>query len=42
LYDSDSRKVTFYRVVYDIALAQKRIREANLPERLADRLVHGR
>jgi diadenosine tetraphosphatase ApaH/serine/threonine PP2A family protein phosphatase len=42
VYDSDSRQVIFFRVVYDIASAQKRIREAQLPDRLAERLVHGR
>jgi len=42
VFDSDARKVKFFRVVYDVAKAQKRIRDANLPERLADRLVHGR
>lgn len=42
VYDSDATKITFHRVVYDIAKAQKRIRDAKLPERLADRLVHGR
>jgi predicted phosphodiesterase len=42
VYDSDTHKVTFYRAVYDVAKAQKRIRDAHLPERLAERLVHGR
>jgi diadenosine tetraphosphatase ApaH/serine/threonine PP2A family protein phosphatase len=41
-FDSDSKKVLFHRVVYDVAKAQKRIRDASLPERLAERLVHGR
>jgi diadenosine tetraphosphatase ApaH/serine/threonine PP2A family protein phosphatase len=42
LYDSDQRTVTFFRVKYDIEKAQQRIREAGLPERLADRLALGR
>lgn len=42
VYDSEDKKITFYRVIYDIAKAQKRIRDAQLPERLAERLVHGR
>jgi diadenosine tetraphosphatase ApaH/serine/threonine PP2A family protein phosphatase len=42
VYDSENRKVEFLRVVYDVARAQARIREAMLPERLAERLEHGR
>lgn len=42
LYDSEQRTVTFFRVKYDIEKAQQRIREAGLPERLADRLAFGR
>ena len=42
VYDSDKRKVEFFRTVYDVAQAQKRIRDAQLPERLAERLLHGR
>ena len=42
IYDSEKRSVTFLRVPYDVAQAQKRIREAGLPERLADRLSQGR
>lgn len=42
IFDSDARKVKFFRVVYDVAKAQKRIRDAKLPERLAERLLHGR
>jgi hypothetical protein len=34
--------VSFHRVAYDIAAAQKRILEAQLPERLATRLADGR
>jgi predicted phosphodiesterase len=42
MYDSDAAVVTFYRVPYDIAAAQKDIRDAGLPTRLADRLAEGR
>lgn len=41
-YDSESAVVTFHRVPYDIAAAQKDIRDAGLPARLADRLAEGR
>lgn len=42
VYDSDSNSVTFFRIGYDIAKAQQRIRDAGLPDRLADRLTQGR
>ncbi len=42
IYNSDERKIDFYRVTYDVEKAQRRIREAGLPERLADRLRMGR
>jgi len=42
VFDSDAHKIEFFRIVYDVAKAQKRIRDAQLPERLAERLVHGR
>jgi predicted phosphodiesterase len=42
VYDSDRRTVTFYRVPYDVASCQQRIRDAGLPERLASRLALGR
>jgi len=42
VFDSDARKVEFSRIVYDVAKAQQRIRDAQLPERLAERLQHGR
>jgi diadenosine tetraphosphatase ApaH/serine/threonine PP2A family protein phosphatase len=42
VFDSDSRVVTFFRVKYDVEKAAQRIREAGLPERLADRLSVGR
>jgi diadenosine tetraphosphatase ApaH/serine/threonine PP2A family protein phosphatase len=42
IYDSEMQVVSFHRVAYDIAAAQKRILEAQLPERLATRLADGR
>ena len=41
-YDSETREVTYLRVPYDVGGAQKRIRDAQLPERLAMRLTVGR
>jgi len=40
-YDTDEDSVTFHRVPYDIAKAQKKILAAGLPERLATRLADG-
>ena len=42
LFDTELSTVTFYRVPYDVATAQQRIRSAALPERLAMRLSIGR
>jgi diadenosine tetraphosphatase ApaH/serine/threonine PP2A family protein phosphatase len=42
LYDDAARVVTFYRVPYDVRLAQMRIIGAGLPDRLATRLREGR
>lgn len=41
IYDMQERTVRFRRLQYDIASAQKRIRAAGLPERLAERLAVG-
>lgn len=41
IYDSDKATVVRYRLEYDIEGAQKNIREAGLPERLALRLAVG-
>ena len=41
LYDPQARKVKFCRVEYDVEAAQAKIREAGLPERLAERLAVG-
>lgn len=42
MYDSDAGLVTYRRTEYDIEGAQKKIREAGLPDILADRLAAGR
>jgi diadenosine tetraphosphatase ApaH/serine/threonine PP2A family protein phosphatase len=42
IYDSEAQTVTFFRTPYEVEKAQQRIREAGLPERLADRLKQGR
>jgi predicted phosphodiesterase len=41
VYDSDQHIVTYYRVPYDIAETQRRIRAAGLPDVLAERLGVG-
>ncbi len=41
IYDSDAKLVTFKRVEYDIPSAQAAVREAGLPEYLAERLATG-
>lgn len=42
VFDTDKWQVTYYRVPYDMPAAQQRIRDADLPERLATRLAQGR
>lgn len=42
LYDDALRRITFYRVPYDVRMAQTRIGRAGLPDRLASRLSVGR
>lgn len=42
LYDSDERVITFYRVEYDIAATQAKMRAAGLPRFLIERLSYGR
>jgi diadenosine tetraphosphatase ApaH/serine/threonine PP2A family protein phosphatase len=42
IYDDVAMVMTFYRVPYDVRLAQQRILRAGLPERLAARLREGR
>lgn len=42
LFDTDAYTVTYYRAKYDLAGAQQRILDADLPERLATRLAQGR
>lgn len=41
LYDSGENSITFCRVPYNVAEAQKRILSAGLPDRLAERLAEG-
>jgi predicted phosphodiesterase len=42
IYDSDAQVIDFQRCSYDLAAAQKKIRDAGLPPALADRLALGR
>ncbi len=41
IYNPETKEVEFRRVEYDLATAQRKIREANLPAALADRLAVG-
>jgi len=41
IYDSETRKIKFYRVEYDVSACQKKILAANLPSALAERLAVG-
>jgi predicted phosphodiesterase len=42
IYDMDAGTIELRRLDYDIAAAQKKILDAGLPERLAERLEYGR
>jgi diadenosine tetraphosphatase ApaH/serine/threonine PP2A family protein phosphatase len=42
VFDSEERMITFCRVPYNLKSAQDRIMQANLPQRLAQRLAMGR
>jgi hypothetical protein len=42
IYNTESKEVTYRRVAYDVATAQKKIHAAGLPHILADRLAAGR
>ena len=42
LYDLDAQTIELRRLEYDIESAQRKIRAAGLPERLAERLAYGR
>ena len=42
VYDTDASTIELRRLDYDIPAAQAKIREAGLPERLAERLAYGR
>ena len=41
VYDTDAKKLTLYRIPYDIAETQQRMRENSLPQFLIERLAHG-
>jgi diadenosine tetraphosphatase ApaH/serine/threonine PP2A family protein phosphatase len=41
MFDLDTHTLTYHRVPYDHEAAAAKIRAAGLPERLADRLIHG-
>ena len=41
IYDPETRQIEFRRLAYDVALAQRQMREASLPERLIARLAMG-
>lgn len=40
-YDTAARDLTFHRATYDYEATAQRIRDAGLPERLAERLING-
>lgn len=42
IYDTEEKTVEFRRLTYDLSAAQAKIREAGLPERLAERLALGK
>jgi predicted phosphodiesterase len=42
IYDADRQVVEERRVKYDLETAQRKVRQAGLPDRLADRLAFGR
>jgi predicted phosphodiesterase len=42
IFDSGAHRITYFRAEYDIPGAQKKIRDAGLPDLLADRLILGR
>ena len=42
IYDLNEGSIELRRIMYDIAMAQEKIRAAGLPERLADRLALGK
>jgi diadenosine tetraphosphatase ApaH/serine/threonine PP2A family protein phosphatase len=41
IYDTDTNQASIRRIAYDVDAAQRRIRDAGLPEVLADRLALG-
>ncbi|MEO0254019.1 MAG: metallophosphoesterase family protein [candidate division WOR-3 bacterium] len=42
IFDLEKKEIMFYRVLYDVEKARKKIIEAGLPQFLGDRLLYGR
>ena len=42
IWDQDRARIEFYRVEYDLGVTQQKMREAQLPAYLIERLAHGR
>lgn len=42
VYDTNARTLTYHRAAYDVEEVARRVRDAGLPEQLADRLMMGR
>jgi len=42
IWDQDRARIEFYRVEYDVTRTQQKMREAQLPAYLIERLAHGR
>jgi len=42
IWDADHGRIEFYRVEYDVKSTQRKMRDADLPAYLIDRLAHGR
>jgi len=42
IWDDDRDRIEFYRVEYEVGLTQEKMRKAQLPTYLIDRLAHGR
>jgi predicted phosphodiesterase len=42
IWDADHGRIEFYRVEYDVKSTQQKMRDADLPSYLIDRLAHGR
>ena len=42
IWDAERSRIEFYRAEYDVKKTQDKMREADLPTYLIDRLAHGR